>query len=118
MENSITFLFSLGSLICAIVAVVVSMRRTSAQNMLDGTSSIKNLQDTVESMQEQHKKDRLSWEAELKKEKEEKSQILWELQQIKKLLKEAHLEIIIGVELGQEPKLLGYQWATKEQEAA
>lgn len=118
MENNLfVILFSLGNFIVTVVAVTISLRRSKAQNLLDGTNSIKNLQETVELMQTQHAKDRLTWEAELKKEKEEKLQILRELQQIKQLLKEAHLEIRIGVELGQEPKILGYEWATKAEAA-
>ena len=111
MENNLfVILFSLGNLICAAIAVTVSLRRAKSQGILDGTQSIKNLQSTVESMQEQHNKDRATWEGELKKERIEKEQIRAELDQIKLLLADSKLEMRISVGIGGEPKLIGYAW--------
>ncbi len=113
-DKTLNALFTLVNLLILAFTAYNATRRGRSQNILDGTQSLVNLQETIESMQELHKKERLEWKAELEKEREENKYLRSELEQIKVMLKEAFIEVRVGLEVGQPPVILGYEWATKE----
>lgn len=89
-------LILLAQVILLVITGILSYRRAPFQNSTDAANAVQKFQETTVSVQ-----------AELREVKKE-------YKEMKDLLANAHLEVTLGIQIGERPEVLGYKWTAKE----